>query len=112
MRSSPRARVRRARSLAFLLLSTLVAASFSIRPSAAAPALSDHVFDRTEDGDWAIAGASSHDGKTADLAQQMLEQLGDRHSMGFYRKVAQTVPDHLVHRALSETKEAKHGGRW
>lgn len=49
--------------------------------------------------------------RTSDLADQMLEQLGDRHSMGFYRKVAQTMPEHLVHRALSETKEAKHGGQ-
>jgi len=48
--------------------------------------------------------------QTRDLAQQMLEQLGDRHSMGFYRKVAQVVPDTLIYRALSETKEARHEG--
>jgi DNA-binding Lrp family transcriptional regulator len=47
---------------------------------------------------------------TADMAQQMLEQLGDRHSMGFYRKVAQRVPSEVVYRALSESKEARHGG--
>jgi len=48
--------------------------------------------------------------RTADLAQQILEQLGDRHSMGFYRRVAQRVPSEVVYRALSETKEARHGG--
>jgi Helix-turn-helix domain len=48
--------------------------------------------------------------QTRDLAEQMLEQLGDRHSMGFYRKVAQRLPDQLVYRALSETKEARHEG--
>jgi DNA-binding HxlR family transcriptional regulator len=48
---------------------------------------------------------------TSDMAQQILEQLGDRHSMGFYRKVAQRVPSEVVYRALSETKEARHGGQ-
>jgi len=49
--------------------------------------------------------------RTADLAQQMLDELGDRHSMGFYRKVAQTIPEPLIYRALSETKEARHTGQ-
>jgi hypothetical protein len=48
--------------------------------------------------------------RTRDLAQIMLDQLRDRHSMGFYRKVAQTVPDALIYRALSETKAARHEG--
>ncbi len=48
--------------------------------------------------------------KTSDLAEQMLQELGDRHSMGFYRKVAQRVPDQIVYRALSETKEARRAG--
>lgn len=48
--------------------------------------------------------------RTRDLAQQMLEELGDRHSMGFYRKVAQTVPYTLIRRALSETKTARLEG--
>jgi hypothetical protein len=36
----------------------------------------------------------------------MLKVLKDEHSLGFYRKVAETVPEHRVFEALSEVKAA------
>lgn len=45
------------------------------------------------------------------LAQHILEELGDVKSLGFYRKVARTVPEHVIYRALSETKDAALTGR-
>lgn len=38
------------------------------------------------------------------LAGEMLKVLQDVHSLGFYRKVAETVPEHRVFEALSEVK--------
>jgi DNA-binding MarR family transcriptional regulator len=40
------------------------------------------------------------------LAGEMLKVLKDEHSLGFYRKVAQTVPEHRVFEALSEVRIA------
>jgi len=40
------------------------------------------------------------------LAQEMAEQLGDDHSLGFYRKIADMVPENLIFQALSEVKDA------
>ncbi len=40
------------------------------------------------------------------LANHMVEQLGDPHSLGFYRKVADTVPEPRVFEALSRLKDA------
>ncbi len=45
------------------------------------------------------------------LAQEMLDVLHDEHSLGFYRKVAQTVPEHRVFEALSEVRLAAREGR-
>jgi DNA-binding transcriptional ArsR family regulator len=45
------------------------------------------------------------------LAQEMLEVLHDEHSLGFYRKVAQTVPEQRVFEALSEVRLADREGR-
>ncbi len=45
------------------------------------------------------------------LAREMLDVLHDEHSLGFYRKVAQTVPEHRVFEALSEVRLAHREGR-
>ena len=45
------------------------------------------------------------------LAQEMAEQLEDDHSLGFYRKVADLVPENLIYQALSEVKDAYLTGR-
>lgn len=45
------------------------------------------------------------------LAREMLDVLHDEHSLGFYRKVAQTVPEHQVFEALSEVRLADREGR-
>ncbi len=45
------------------------------------------------------------------LAREMLDVLHDEHSLGFYRKVAQTVPEHRVFEALSEVRLADREGR-
>jgi len=44
------------------------------------------------------------------LAGEMLNVLKDEHSLGFYRKVAQTVPQHRVFEALSEIRLATREG--
>lgn len=49
--------------------------------------------------------------KTDWLAGEMLRVLGDRHSLGFYRKVAHTLPAHKVFEALSEVRLADREGR-
>jgi len=49
--------------------------------------------------------------KKESLAQYILEQLGDQRSLGFYRKVARILPEAMIHRALSETKDADLTGR-
>ncbi len=45
------------------------------------------------------------------LAREILAVLHDEHSLGFYRKVARTVPEHRVFEALSEVRLAGHEGR-
>ena len=45
------------------------------------------------------------------LAQEMAEQLNDDHSLGFYRKIADTVPENLIFQTLSEVKDAFLTGR-
>ncbi len=45
------------------------------------------------------------------LAQEMAEQLNDDHSLGFYRKVVDLVPENLIFQALSEVKDAALTGR-
>jgi hypothetical protein len=45
------------------------------------------------------------------LAKEMAEQLEDDHSLGFYRKVADLVPENLIWQALSEVKDAFLSGR-
>jgi len=45
------------------------------------------------------------------LAREMLDVLHDEHSLGFYRKVAQTVPEHRVFEALSEVRLAAREDR-
>lgn len=45
------------------------------------------------------------------LAAEILGQLGDRHSMGFYRRVVQLLPEAAIHAALSEVKDARLTGR-
>ena len=39
------------------------------------------------------------------LVQIMLEQLGDEKSENFYRKVAQRMPEEMIYRCLSLTRE-------
>ena len=45
------------------------------------------------------------------LAGEMLKVLKDEHSLGFYRKVAELVPEHRIFQALSETKQATREDR-
>ena len=45
------------------------------------------------------------------LAVEMADQLNDDHSLGFYRKIADMVPDNLIFQALSEVKDAFLTGR-
>ena len=45
------------------------------------------------------------------LAQEMADRLEDDHSLGFYRKVADMVPESLIFQALSEVKDASLTGR-
>lgn len=45
------------------------------------------------------------------LANRMVSQLGDPHSLGFYRKVAATVPEQRIFEALGEVKLAGIEGR-
>jgi hypothetical protein len=45
------------------------------------------------------------------LAEEMAEQLNDDHSLGFYRKIADIVPETLIFQALSEVKDAALTGR-
>ena len=45
------------------------------------------------------------------LAQEMAEKLEDDHSLGFYRKVADMVPENLIFQALGEVKDAYLTGR-
>ena len=45
------------------------------------------------------------------LAQEMAEKLEDDHSLGFYRKVADLIPETLIFQALSEVKDAYLTGR-
>ena len=40
------------------------------------------------------------------LAAEMADQLNDDHSLGFYRKIADMVPENLIFQALSEVKDA------
>ena len=39
------------------------------------------------------------------LAKEISEQLEDSHSLGFYRKIVDTVPENLIYQALSEVKD-------
>ena len=48
--------------------------------------------------------------KREHLVQQMVDVLGDEHSLGFYRKVATTVPEQRVSGALSQTRLASREG--
>ena len=41
----------------------------------------------------------------------MAEKLEDDHSLGFYRKIADLVPENLIYQALSEVKDAFLTGR-
>jgi DNA-binding transcriptional ArsR family regulator len=45
------------------------------------------------------------------LANEILAVLKDEHSLGFYRKVAETVPEHRVFEALSEVRLAARENR-
>lgn len=45
------------------------------------------------------------------LVFEMVDVLGDRHSTGFYRKVARTMPEDLIFEVLSETKYQSNMGR-
>jgi len=45
------------------------------------------------------------------LAQEMADQLEDDHSLGFFRKISDLVPENLIYQALSEVKDAFLTGR-
>jgi hypothetical protein len=45
------------------------------------------------------------------FAQEIAEKLEDDHSLGFYRKVVDLIPENLIWQALSEVKDAYLTGR-
>jgi len=45
------------------------------------------------------------------FAKDIARQLDDDHSLGFYRKVVDIMPEHLIFQALSEVKDAFLSGR-
>jgi len=45
------------------------------------------------------------------LAQEMVSVLGDPHSLGYYRRVAERCPPQVIHEALGRVKEAVQEGR-
>jgi predicted DNA-binding protein YlxM (UPF0122 family) len=45
------------------------------------------------------------------FAQEIAEKLEDDHSLGFYRKVVDLIPENLIWQALSEVKDAHLTGR-
>lgn len=45
------------------------------------------------------------------LAKDMAEQLEDDHSLGFYRRIVDLVPENLIYQALSEVKDTHLTGR-
>jgi len=45
------------------------------------------------------------------FAKDLAEQLNDDHSLGFYRKIVDIMPEHLIFQALSEVKDAYLTGR-
>jgi hypothetical protein len=45
------------------------------------------------------------------FAQEIAERLEDDHSLGFYRKVVDIIPENLIWQALSEVKDAHLTGR-
>ena len=49
--------------------------------------------------------------RVGSLVLEMLEVCRDKHSRGFYRLVAQNVPEELIRAALSETKYQDRMGR-
>ena len=45
------------------------------------------------------------------LAKEIAEQLGDDHSLGFFRKVVDLIPENLIFQALSEVKDTYLTGK-
>ena len=45
------------------------------------------------------------------MSQEMVEQLGDTHSLGFYRLIARKMPESAIFASLSEVKDARLTGR-
>lgn len=64
-------------------------------------------------GTWRRGGKLSSEARAKRewLAQHMVEVLGDEHSRGFYRKVAESVPEHRVFEALSLARLTKREGQ-
>lgn len=44
------------------------------------------------------------------LAQQMVDVLGDEHSLGMYRQIAERFPDHVIFQGLASVREAAKSG--
>jgi hypothetical protein len=49
--------------------------------------------------------------RVGSLVLEMLDVCGDKHSRGFYRLVAQKLPEELIRAALSETRYQDRMGR-
>jgi hypothetical protein len=62
---------------------------------------------------WAERGNGSAEDefRVRSLALEILEVCRDKHSRGFYRLVAQKVPEELIRAALSETRYQDRMGR-
>ena len=48
--------------------------------------------------------------KREHLAQEMLDVLGDRHSLGCYRRIAERCPPHIIYETLGRVKETDREG--
>lgn len=54
--------------------------------------------------------ASLHKAKREYLAQEILNVLGDAHSLGYYRRIAEWYPPQLIYEALGRVKEMAREG--
>lgn len=58
-----------------------------------------------------IRNASPHKARREHMAQQMLDALGDRHSLGCYRRIAEHCPPNLIFETLAVAKDLARQGK-
>jgi DNA-binding MarR family transcriptional regulator len=60
---------------------------------------------------WGGGEAGKDRAKREYLAGEMIKVLGDEESLGCYRKIAQSCPEHLIFQALSLVKDTARAGK-